>query len=56
MGYLLPSKTTGNGHKTVDDERASDREIEKLVTENAQLRELVIQLTRIALRNVMERK
>lgn len=56
MGHALPTKTIGDEHKAVGDEHASDQAIEKLATENAQLRELVIQLTRIALRNVMDRK
>lgn len=55
MGRILPTKTIGDELKTVGDD-ACDRAIDKLVTENAELRELVIQLTRIALRNVMDRK
>lgn len=56
MGQTLPNATIGDKHKVVGDEHASDLAIEKLVTENAQLRELVIQLTRIAIRNAMDRK
>jgi hypothetical protein len=36
-------------------DRPVDRVIERLLEENAQLRELVVQLTRIAVRNVVER-
>jgi hypothetical protein len=36
-------------------DRPVDRVIERLLEENAQLRDLVTQLTRIAIRNVVER-
>lgn len=59
MGQVLHAETIGDEGKavdTADDQHAPDRVIAKLVTENAQLRELVIQLTRIAIRNVTDRK
>jgi len=37
-------------------DRPVDRVIEKLLAENAQLRELVIELTRLVVRNAIERK
>jgi hypothetical protein len=43
--------------KVIDEQldRPVDRVIERLLVENAQLRDLVAQLTRIAVRNVVER-
>jgi hypothetical protein len=51
MGPTLPAKAISE-----HPDRPVDRVIERLLTENAQLRDLVIQLTRIAMRNVVDRK
>lgn len=51
MEHSLPLKVVGE-----HPDRPVDRVIEKLMTENAQLRGLVIELTRIVVRNAIERK
>jgi hypothetical protein len=51
MDRTIPLKLIGEQH-----EFPVERAIEKLREENAQLRDLVIQLTTIVVRNVLERK
>ena len=59
MGQTLPLKAISEHlDRPVDrvEDRPVDRVIERLLAENSQLRDLVIQLTRIAMRNVVDRK
>ena len=51
MDHTIPFKVVGD-----ERERPVDDTLEKLQEENAQLRDLVIQLTTIVVRKVLERK